>query len=116
MFLPVALPRGSRSRAAAKIRSARLEHGNTRIISFGSTGESTSHEIFFDAPSSVSKITVGADSDKSVTHTRVLTSMALGLLASKLPVGSWEVVLSPLANDLMSLSGVQRQVWYLLIV
>lgn len=110
MFLPVALPRGSRSRAASKIRSARLELENTRIISFGSTGESTSHEKNFDAPSSVSKITVGADSDKSVTRTRVLTSMALGLLASKLPVGSWQVVLNPLANDLMSLSGVQRQV------
>jgi TATA-binding protein-associated factor len=110
MFLPVALPRGSRSRAAAKISSARLEHQNTRTLSFSSTGESTSHEKNFDAPSSTSKITVGADSDKSVTHTRVLTSMALGLLASKLPVGSWQVVLSPLSDDLMSLSGVQRQV------
>ena len=108
MFLPVALPRGSRSSAAAKIRSANLEHECTRMISFGSTGESTSHEKHFDVPSSISKIIVGADSDKSVT--RVLTSMALGLFASKLPVGSWQFVLSPLANDLMSLSGVQRQV------
>jgi len=108
MFLPVALPRGSRSRAAAKIRSAKLEHECTRTILFGSTGESTSHEKHFDVPSSISKIIVGADSDKSVT--RVLTSMALGLFASKLPVGSWQFVLSPLANDLMSLSGVQRQV------
>ncbi|KAK3159851.1 hypothetical protein QOZ80_1BG0051830 [Eleusine coracana subsp. coracana] len=116
MFLPVALPRGSRSRAAAKIRSARLEHENSRMISFSSTGESTSYEKNFDAPSSVSKITVGADSDKSVTRTRVLTSMALGLLASKLPVGSWEVVLNPLTNDLMSLSGVQRQVASMVIV
>jgi len=81
-----------------------------RMISFGSTGESTSHEKHFDVPSSISKIIVGADSDKSVTHTRVLTSMALGLFASKLPVGSWQFVLSPLTNDLMSLSGVQRQV------
>lgn len=110
MFLPVALPRGNRSRAAAKIRSARLDHEYTRMISFGSTGESTSHEKHLDVPSSVSKIIVGADPDKSVTHTRVLTSMALGLFASKLPVSSWQVVLSPLANDLMSLSGVQRQV------
>jgi TATA-binding protein-associated factor len=110
MFLPVALPRGSRSRAAAKIRSARLEHEYTRMISFGSTRESTSHERHFDIPSSVSKIIVGADSDKSVTHTRVLTSMALGLFASKLPVDSWQVALSPIANDLTSLSGVQRQV------
>ncbi|XP_062180641.1 TATA-binding protein-associated factor BTAF1-like [Phragmites australis] len=116
MFLPVALPRGSRSRAAAKIRSARLENESTRMISFGSTGGSTSHEKHFDVPSSVSKIIVGADSDKSVTHTRVLTSMALGLFASKLPVGSWQVVLSPLANNLMSLSGVQRQVASMVIV
>ncbi|KAL6618657.1 hypothetical protein ACP70R_033796 [Stipagrostis hirtigluma subsp. patula] len=115
MFLPVALPRGSRSRAAAKIRSARLEHENTRMISFG-MGESTSHEKHFDVPTSVSKIIVGADSDKSVTHTRVLTSMALGLFASKVPAGSWQVVLSPLANDLMSLSGVQRQVASMVIV
>jgi TATA-binding protein-associated factor len=110
MFLPVALPRGNRLRAAAKIRSARLDHEYTRMISFGSTGESTSHEKHLDVPSSVSKIIVGADPDKSVTHTRVLTSMALGLFASKLPVSSWQVVLSPLANYLMSLSGVQRQV------
>ena len=89
MFLPVALPRGSRSRAAAKIRSAKLEHECTRTILFGSTGESTSHEKHFDIPSSISKIIVGADSDKSVTHTRVLTSMALGLFACKLFVGSW---------------------------
>lgn len=116
MFLPVALPRGSRSKAAAKIRSARLEHEYTRMISFGSTGESTSHEKPFDVPSNVSKIIVGADSDKSVTHTRVLTSMALGLFASKLPVSSWRIVLDPLANDLMSLSGVQRQVASMVIV
>jgi TATA-binding protein-associated factor len=110
MFLPVALPRGSRSRAAAKIKSARLEHENTRMISFGSTGENTSQEKHSEASLSVSKIIVGSDSDKSVTHTRVLTSMALGLFASKLPEGSWQVVLGPLASDLMSLSGVQRQV------
>jgi TATA-binding protein-associated factor len=110
MFLPVALPRGSRSRAAAKIRSAKLEHGSSRMMSFSSTGESASHEKHFDVSSNVPKIIVGADSDKSVTHTRVLTAMALGLFASKLPVGSWQVVLSPLANDVMSLSGVQRQV------
>ncbi|KAF8783592.1 hypothetical protein HU200_000532 [Digitaria exilis] len=116
MFLPIALPRGSRSRAAAKIRSARQEHENTRMISFGSAGESTSHDKHFDVPSNVSKIIVGADSDKSVTHTRVVTSMALGLFASKLPVGSWQVVLSPLADDLMSLSGVQRQVASMVIV
>lgn len=115
MFLPVALPRGSRSRAAAKIRSARLEHEGTRMISFDSTGD-TSHQKNFDVSSSVSKIIVGADSDKSVTHTRVLTATALGLFASKLPVGSWQVVLSPLANDVMSLSGVQRQVACMVIV
>nr|BAD25208.1 putative SNF2 domain-containing protein [Oryza sativa Japonica Group] len=116
MFLPVALPRGSRSRAAAKIKSARLEHENTRMISFGSTGENTSQEKHSEASLSVSKIIVGSDSDKSVTHTRVLTSMALGLFASKLPEGSWQVVLGPLASDLMSLSGVQRQVASMVIV
>jgi TATA-binding protein-associated factor len=110
MFLPVALPRGSRSRAAAKISSARLEHESSRMISFGSTGENSSHERHFEVSSNVPKIIVGADSDKSVTHTRVLTAMALGLFAAKLPVGSWQVVLTPLANDVMSSSGVQRQV------
>lgn len=116
MFLPVALPRGNRSRAAAKIRSARLEHEYTTMISFGSTGESISHEKHSDVPSIFSNIIVGSDPDKSVTHTRVLTSMALGLFASKLPVSSWQVVLSPLANHLMSLSGVQRQVASMIIV
>ncbi|KAG8086577.1 hypothetical protein GUJ93_ZPchr0010g10708 [Zizania palustris] len=116
MFLPVALPRGSRSRAAAKIRSARLEHENTRMISFGSTGENTQHEKHCEVSLSVPKIIVGSDTDKSVTHTRVLTAMALGLFASKLPMGSWQVVLSPLASCLMSLSGVQRQVASMVIV
>ncbi|KAE8789291.1 modifier of transcription 1-D1 [Hordeum vulgare] len=115
MFMPVALPRGSRSRAA-KIRTAKLENESSRMISFGPTGENTSHEKQFDVSSNVPKIIVGADSDKSVTHTRVLTAMALGLFASKLPVGSWQVVLTPLANDVMSLSGVQRQVASLVIV
>jgi TATA-binding protein-associated factor len=58
------------------------------MISFSSTGENASHEKHFDVSSNVPKIIVGADSDKSVTHTRVLTAMALGLFASKLPVGS----------------------------
>ncbi|XP_047094513.1 TATA-binding protein-associated factor BTAF1 isoform X1 [Lolium rigidum] len=116
MFLPVALPRGSRSRAAAKISSARLEHESSRMISFGSTGENSSHERHFEVSSNVPKIIVGADSDKSVTHTRVLTAMALGLFAAKLPVGSWQVVLTPLANDVMSSSGVQRQVASMVIV
>ncbi|KAI5020828.1 hypothetical protein ZWY2020_045716 [Hordeum vulgare] len=115
MFIPDALPRGSRSRAA-KIRTAKLENESSRMISFGPTGENTSHEKQFDVSSNVPKIIVGADSDKSVTHTRVLTAMALGLFASKLPVGSWQVVLTPLANDVMSLSGVQRQVASLVIV
>ncbi|XP_051210704.1 TATA-binding protein-associated factor BTAF1 isoform X2 [Lolium perenne] len=88
MFLPVALPRG----------------------------ENSSHERHFEVSSNVPKIIVGADSDKSVTHTRVLTAMALGLFAAKLPVGSWQVVLTPLANDVMSSSGVQRQVASMVIV
>ncbi|XP_006646908.1 TATA-binding protein-associated factor BTAF1 isoform X1 [Oryza brachyantha] len=116
MYLPVALPRGSRSRAAAKIKSARLEHETTKMISFGSTGENTSHEKHSEVPLSVPKIIVGSDLDKSVTHTRVLTAMALGLFASKLPVGSWQVILAPLASDLISLSGVQRQVASMIIV
>ncbi|XP_078169062.1 ROOT GROWTH DEFECTIVE 3 isoform X2 [Carex rostrata] len=113
MFLPVALPRRSASRAAAKMRSV---HGTSTssvtILDFskGQVQQPVSAPVERDIPAGVAKIVVGADSEKSVTHTRVLVSTALGVLASKLPPTSWQVVVTLLWRDLTALAGVQRQV------
>lgn len=113
MFLPVALPRRSASRAAAKMRSA---HGTSTssvtILDFskGQVQQPVSAPVEREIPAGAAKIVVGADSEKSVTHTRVLVSTALGVLASKLPPSSWQVVVTLLWRDLTALAGVQRQV------
>ncbi|XP_072972272.1 TATA-binding protein-associated factor BTAF1 isoform X2 [Typha angustifolia] len=116
MFWPVALPRRSRYRAAAKMRAVKLEHDSDRVFSFDSAKENASSEQILDASTIVSKIIVGADSEKSVTHTRVITATALGVLASKLGESSWQVVIDPLWIDLISFSGVQRQVASMVLI
>lgn len=110
MFWPVALPRKSRFRAAAKFRAVKLENEYNSMSTSDPAKESILHEKNFDASTVSTKIIVGADSEKSVTHTRVATAEALGIFASKLSDGSLHVVIDPLWNDLISLSGVQRQV------
>lgn len=113
MFLPVALPRRSASRAAAKMRSAHsTSTSSVTILDFskGQVQQLASAAVEREVPAGVAKIVVGADSEKSVTHTRVLVSTALGILASKLPPSSWQVVVNPVWRDLTALAGVQRQV------
>jgi TATA-binding protein-associated factor len=123
MFLPVALPRRSASRAAAKMRSTHSTSTSTSSVTIldfskGQVQQQASASVEREVPAGVVKIVVGADSEKSVTHTRVLVSTALGVLASKLPPSSWQVVVNPLWHDLTSLAGVQRQVskFHLLIL
>ena len=106
MFWPVALPRKSRFRAAAKMRAVKLESECDRMF----TSVPALQEKNFDVFTVSTKIVVGADSEKSVTHTRVAMAEALGIFASKLPESSLHVVIDQLWNDLISLSGVQRQV------
>ncbi|KAL9268603.1 TATA-binding protein-associated factor BTAF1-like protein [Drosera capensis] len=111
MFWPVAPPRKSHIRAAAKMRAVRLDNG------FGFAGkEVVPEDKNGDISTSSLRIVVGADTEKSVTHTRVAAAAALGLLASKWPAESLHHIVDPLWNSLTSLSGVQRQVVSLVLV
>lgn len=111
MFWPVALPRKSHVKAAAKMRAAMLESENQKNKALEST-ESMTVERNGDVSSNSTKIVVGADLDISVTYTRVVTAAALGLMASKLNGPSLQHVCDPLWKGLTSLSGVQRQVCF----
>ncbi|CBI40030.3 unnamed protein product, partial [Vitis vinifera] len=69
-----------------------------------------------DSSANSVKIIVGADLEKSVTHTRVVTAAALGIFASKLHEGPIQYVIDPLWKALTSLSGVQRQVVSMVLI
>ncbi|XP_024019223.1 TATA-binding protein-associated factor BTAF1 isoform X2 [Morus notabilis] len=116
MFLPVAIPRKSHFRAAAKRRAANLENESYRNMGLEVTNGAIPLEKVVDASSNPVKIIVGADSEMSVTRTRVLTATALGIFACKLEEGSMQHVVDPLTNALTSLSGVQRQVASMILI
>ncbi|KAK3025985.1 hypothetical protein RJ639_042142, partial [Escallonia herrerae] len=109
MFWPVALPRKSHFKAAAKMRAVKLESDPGRNVDFDFAKGTTLREKNGD-PTIPVKIIVGADTEMSVTHTRVVTATALGVLASRLHKVSVQHVVDPLWKALTSLSGVQRQV------
>lgn len=114
MFWPLALPRKSHFKAAAKMRAVKLENGlYTNVVVSDSTTEGITHDRNGD--SSV-KIIVGADTEMSVTNTRIVTSTALGILSSKLHEVSDQYVFEPLWKAITSLSGVQRQVASLVLI
>ncbi|GFP81580.1 tata-binding protein-associated factor btaf1 [Phtheirospermum japonicum] len=115
MFWPVALPRKSHFKAAAKMRAVMLESENQTNKALEST-ESMRGEQNGDALVNSAKIFVGSDLDISVTFTRVVTSTALGVLASKLNGPSLQYVVDPLWKGLTSLSGVQRQVVSMVLI
>ncbi|KAG8375288.1 hypothetical protein BUALT_Bualt10G0084800 [Buddleja alternifolia] len=115
MFWPVALPRKSHFKAAAKMRAVYFDFENYKNKALEST-ESTSGEQNGDASANSTKIVVGADLDISVTYTRVVTATALGIMASKLIGPSLQYVVDPLWNGLTSLSGVQRQVVSMVLI
>ncbi|CAI0433201.1 unnamed protein product [Linum tenue] len=117
MFWPMALPRKSHFKAAAKMRAAGVEHGSCRTLGLGSANEPIpAQERNGDASASMIKIIVGGDVDISVTNTRVITASALGIFASKLRESSAQCVIEPLWAALSSLSGVQRQVAALVLI
>lgn len=116
MFWPAALPRKSHFRAAAKMRAVKLESEYNRNSGHDYMTGTTFPEKNGEASSNFTKIIVGADSEKSVTCTRVITATALGILASRLPESSLQCVIDPLWEDLTSLSGVQRQVASMFLV
>ncbi|GJX58569.1 TATA-binding protein-associated factor BTAF1, partial [Tanacetum coccineum] len=110
MFWPLALPRKSHFKAAAKMRAVKLENGHyTHIVSDSAEG-SFPHDRNGDSSMSSVKIIVGADSEISVTNTRIVTSTALGILASKLYETPNQYIFDPLWKAITSFSGVQRQV------
>ncbi|XP_027098373.1 TATA-binding protein-associated factor BTAF1 isoform X1 [Coffea arabica] len=117
MFWPVALPRKSHFRAAAKMRAVRLENDSYKNTRLDVPDSAISQDKVGDPSfSSPAKIVVGADEDISVTHTRVVTATALGILASKLHVTTLGFVIDPLWKALNSKSGVQRQVAAMVLI
>ncbi|XP_008219029.1 PREDICTED: TATA-binding protein-associated factor BTAF1 [Prunus mume] len=116
MFWPVALPRKSHFKAAAKMRAVKLENESCRNIGLESAKASIPEEKSGDASTNNVQIVVGADVELSVTHTRVVTAAALGVFASRLQEGSMQYAIDPLTNALTSLSGVQRQVAAMVLI
>ncbi|KAL0330080.1 UNVERIFIED_CONTAM: TATA-binding protein-associated factor BTAF1 [Sesamum radiatum] len=115
MFWPVALPRKSHFKAAAKMKAVKLENENYKNKALESV-ESMLAEQNGDASANSMKIVVGADLDISVTYTRVVTATALGVMASKLTGPPLQYVVEPLWKGLSSLSGVQRQVVSMVLI
>ncbi|KAL8195695.1 hypothetical protein R6Q57_025448 [Mikania cordata] len=116
MFWPLALPRKSHFKAAAKMRAVKLENGLYPNVVSDSTETTPSHDRNGDFSMNSVKLIVGADSEMSVTNTRIVTSTALGILASKLHEVSDQYVFDPLWKAITSLSGVQRQVASLVLI
>ncbi|KAG4966687.1 hypothetical protein JHK87_032338 [Glycine soja] len=116
MYWPVAFPRKSQIRAAAKMRAAKIENECGVDFSLDSIKGTIPPDRNGDVSMNSVKIVVGAEVDTSVTHTRVVTSTTLGIFASKLPEGSLKYVIDPLWSSLTSLSGVQRQVASMVLV
>ncbi|XP_062108319.1 TATA-binding protein-associated factor BTAF1-like isoform X2 [Humulus lupulus] len=116
MFWPVALPRKSHFRAAAKMRAVNLENESHRNIPLESTNGAIPHERIGDDSINPVKIIVGTDVEMSVTRTRVVTATALGIFASMLEEGSTQYVVDPLSSALTSMAGVQRQVASMILI
>lgn len=114
MFWPVAPPRKSHFKAAAKMRAVMLENESSGNIGLDTIKGTLPQERNGDASTNAVKITVGSDLEMSVTNTRVVTASALGIFASKLHEGSIQFIVDPLWNALTSFSGVQRQVAFTL--
>ncbi|KAK7263812.1 hypothetical protein RJT34_31409 [Clitoria ternatea] len=116
MYWPVAFPRKSQFKAAAKMRAVKIENECGVDFGFDNMKGTTPQDRNGDVPMNSVKIVVGADVDTSVTHTRVVTATALGVFASKLPEGSLKYVIDPVWSSLASLSGVQRQVASMVLI
>ncbi|XP_009116116.1 TATA-binding protein-associated factor BTAF1 [Brassica rapa] len=110
MFWPVAPPRMSHFKAAAKMKAVQLENEASSTLGFDYARSFASLGKNEDASARSTKIIVGSDMEMSVTRTRVVTASALGILASRLSDRSMQFVVDPLSSTLTSLSGVQRQV------
>ncbi|GAB4851956.1 btaf1 RNA polymerase II, B-TFIID transcription factor-associated, 170kDa [Ancistrocladus abbreviatus] len=116
MYWPVAPPRKSQFKAAVKMRAVRLENEAVKSIGLDASKETIPVDNNGDISSSSVKIVVGADMDKSVTHTRVAAATALGVFSSKWPLESLHCISDPLWKNLVSSSGVQRQVASLVLI
>ncbi|KAJ7964144.1 TATA-binding protein-associated factor BTAF1 [Quillaja saponaria] len=116
MYSPVALPRKSHFRAAAKMRAVKLENESGLNFGLDSGKEIVQIERNGDVSTNSVNIIVGVDVEMSVTRTRVATAAALGILASKLPEAAMQYVIDPLWHALASLSGVQRQVASMVLI
>uniref|UniRef100_A0A1J3DBB1 TATA-binding protein-associated factor BTAF1 n=1 Tax=Noccaea caerulescens TaxID=107243 RepID=A0A1J3DBB1_NOCCA len=116
MFWPVAPPRKSHFKAAAKMKAVQLENEASSTLGFDYARSSASLVKNEDTSFKSTKIIVGSDMEMSVTRTRVVTASALGILASRLSEGSMQFVVDPVSSTLTSLSGVQRQVASIVLI
>ncbi|THG06497.1 hypothetical protein TEA_017661 [Camellia sinensis var. sinensis] len=116
MFWPVALPRKSHFKAAAKMRALKLESDSCVSVASDYAKATVSQEKNGDPSTNPIKIIVGADVEMSISHTRVVTATALGTFISKLLEGCMQYVVDPLWKALTSLSGVQRQVASMVLI
>lgn len=116
MFWPVAPPRKSHFRAAAKMKAVKLENESCGNVVFDAVKATVPEERNGDASTNSVKIIVGSDVEMSVTNTRVVTALALGIFASRLREGSVQFIVDPLWTALASLSGVQRQVASMVLI
>ncbi|XP_047337513.1 TATA-binding protein-associated factor BTAF1 [Impatiens glandulifera] len=116
MFWPLALPRRSHFKAVAKLRAAKLENNSCINVGSDSAKGSNFLEKNVDTSTGPVKIIVGADTDMSVTCTRAVTTMALGLLAARLHESCLQCLVDPLWKALTSFSGVQRQVASMVLI
>ncbi|XP_078440415.1 ROOT GROWTH DEFECTIVE 3 isoform X2 [Wolffia australiana] len=116
MYWPVALPRKSHFRAAAKMRAVSYENENVANPCFDASGENKVLQYSDEHQASSMKIIFGADSEKGVMSTRVVTATALGGLVSRLREESLQAVVDTLWNYSISMSGVQRQVACLILI
>ncbi|XP_021726401.1 TATA-binding protein-associated factor BTAF1-like [Chenopodium quinoa] len=115
MFWPVSPPQKGRFVTAAKMRAVKVDSYAGRGGNVGAA-KGTILEDSGDASASSVKIVVGADSEKSVTRTRVVAAAALGILASKWPESSLHHITDPLWKDISSSSGVQRQISSMVLI
>eukprot|EP01018_Ginkgo_biloba_P007683 Gb_19667 [translate_table: standard] len=116
MFSPTFLPRKSHFKAAAKLRAAKGESPILGHVALDMDKEVPLNDKSLELSPNFTKIIVGADTEKSVNHTRVVTASALGVLAANLPESLFQMVVDSLSEHLASLYAVQRQVASMVLV
>lgn len=118
MFSPTTLPRKSHFRAAAKLRAAKSGSSTTGDATWHRQKDDDLKDKKVDSSFSttVPKVVVGAECEKSVVQLRSCAASALGIIAASLPNSMYDMIVKVLTEHLASTSGVQRQVASMVLV